>query len=167
MDVITKKGIFDMKAKNKISVLISAAFGVVFLVALIVVCFFVPNVAMDMIAIPDRVGFRNEITKLGTVFIISDIYLMIAVGVLATIILFLLLKVVSEGEVFSKKATKLLSSVSFCCFFEGLLSLLLVFYFQLVFCVTLAACFLGFCLLIVKNVIEEATRIKEENDFTV
>ena len=156
-----------MKNKNKISVLISAVLGVIFLVALVVVCFCIPNVVEDMIAIPDRIGFRNEITELGTAFVTADTYLMLAVGALAVVVLFSLLKVVSEGNVFSVKASKLLSVVSFCCFLEGILSMLMVFYFQLVVCFALAAFFLGVCLRIVKNVIEEATRIKEENDFTV
>ena len=156
-----------MKTKNKISVLISTILGVIFFGALAVVSFYVPKIVEDMIAIPDRIGFRNEISKAGKTFIIADMYVMLAVAAVAVVLLFFLLNVVSKGQVFSKKTNSLLSMVSFCCFFEGILAFLTVFYFQLTVCVALAAWFLGFCLRIVKNVIEEATRIKEENDYTV
>ena len=66
---------------------------------------------------------------------------------------------------FERMACRLI--LSWCCFAEGVLAILLFVYFQLVICVTLAAFFLGLCLRVVKHVIEEAIRIKNENDYTI
>ncbi len=152
---------------NKASILISAVIGVVFFIGLAVCCFWVPNFVDLILSVPDNFGIRNEVTSFGKGLIISDIYLMIAVGEIAIVFMLFLLKRVSKGKVFTKITGDVLNVISICCFAEGILALLLVFCFQIVICATFAAFFLGFCLLIVKNVINEGTRIKDENDFTI
>ena len=108
-----------------------------------------------------------HITDGWRLFVLVDAYAMLLVAVAAVIILFFLLRVVYRHKVFTKGSTRLISAISWCCFAEGALGLLLVVWFQLVLCFTLAACFLGLCLRIVKHVIEEGTRIKSENDYTI
>jgi hypothetical protein len=164
---VNKKFSKPKKSNGQFEVLISAAIGGVFMCALIVLAFFVPTLADLLIAVPDNIGSRGEITSLERGFIISDFYLMILVGIVAVVLMFVLLKTVLNGNVFTSSACKLLSSVSVCCFLEALLSIILVVYFQVAVCASLAACFLGLCLRIVKSVIAEATAIKEENDYTV
>ncbi len=152
---------------NKASILISAVLGIVFFVGLAVSCIWVPAFVDSILSVPDNFGFRNEVTSLGRGLIIADIYSIIAVGEIAIVFMFFLLKRVSLGKVFTKITGKILNFVSICCFAEGILALLLIFCFQVVICAAFAAFFLGFCLLIVKNVINEGTRIKDENDFTI
>lgn len=158
----------NAKKKNeKTQVLISAILGNIFLFTLIVACFYVPRIVDIFISIPHNDGLRGQIGSIERGIIIADLYLMISVGVGAVILMFKLLKTVLNGDVFTKTTCKLLSLVSTCCFIEGALSLFFVLYFKFIICIFLAAWFLGLCLRVVKNVIEEATRIKEENDFTV
>ena len=57
--------------------------------------------------------------------------------------------------------------MSWCCFLLCLLFGILGIFFLLSFAVAFIAVFLGLCLRVVKNVIEEATQIKDENDLTV
>ena len=155
------------KRSQKLFIIISITLGVLFLAALLVAARWLPPVVNSLIDVKDNFGDRQNITYGGRVFIIADAYAMLAVAVFTVVILFILLRVVYKHRVFSKTATRLISAVSWGCFIEGLLALLLVYYFQLVICFTLAACFLGLCLRITKTVIEEATAIKSENDFTI
>ena len=153
--------------KIKASVAISIALGIIFLLALVFACIWVPEVMNSIIDIKDNIGNRNEITPLGRALVIADVYAMIVVAVVAIALMFILLRVVYTKRVFSKITENLISAVSWCCFGEAILILLLVVWFQLVICLALAACFLGLSLRIVRHVIEEATRIKCENDFTI
>lgn len=68
---------------------------------------------------------------------------------------------------FTPASVALIRGVSWCCFLLCLVFGVLGKYFLLAYVVALAAVFLGLCLRVVKNVIEEATEIKMENDLTV
>ena len=81
--------------------------------------------------------------------------------------MFLLLLRVRAGNVFTMKSVALIRGVSWCCMLLGLIFGLLGIYFQLAFIVAFAGIFLGICLRVTKNVIEQATIIKSENDLTV
>ena len=93
--------------------------------------------------------------------------IILAVFMLADALLFMILKRVKGGKVFTAETVSLIRGVSYCCFLVGLLFALLGIYFQLAFIVAFMAAFLGICLRVVKNVIEEATEIKAENELTV
>ncbi len=157
----------EKTANNRISIIISATIGWVFLLGLVVCSFFVPTFVNSILSVPDRVGIRNEITPLGKALVITDVYLMIVIAMIAVVFMLLLLSRVSKGRIFTKITGDIIRIVSICCFGEGILISLMILYFQAVICISLAAFFLGLCLMIVKNAIYEATRIKEENDFTV
>lgn len=156
-----------MKKYEKLSVTISALLGLLLLCALAFACFWVPTVVNSMIDATDSIGNRNQIGEMGRSLVIADVYAIIAVAAVAVVLMFALLRVVYKHRVFSQSTEKLLSAISLCCFGVGLLALLLITVFQLVVCVTIAACFLGLSLRVVKHVIKEATQIKCENDFTI
>lgn len=78
-----------------------------------------------------------------------------------------LLKNVREGRIFTEQSVKYLRILSLCCILECLIFFALGFYYVMVFLLSFAALFMGVVLHVVKNVIEEAAEIKEENDFTV
>ncbi len=156
-----------LRRSGKLSIVISVILGALFLVALGVAAYWLPVVVNSMIDVPDNIGNRGEITQAGRAFILADAYVMLAVAATAVVLLFVLLRVVYTRRVFSRTASGLISAVSWCCFGEGGLAMLLFGYFQLVACAALAAFFLGLCLRVVMHVIEEATRIKQENDYTI
>jgi hypothetical protein len=155
------------KSYHKLSVIVSAVLGALFLVAIAVACYWLPLVVNSLIDVKDNVGNRANITESGRAFVLWDAYAMVAVAVVAVLLLFFLLRVVYQHRTFSEVSSRLISAVSWCCFLEVALSLLLIYFFQLVICFALAAGFLGLCLRIVKHVVEEATRLKNENDFTI
>ncbi len=155
------------RSSKKISVSVSLVMALLLLFALGYLVWWLPEVVTSLINATDNLGNRQEITPLGRQLVLIDAYAMIAVAFVAVVFLFLLLRRVWRGEVFSQAAARWLAAVSWCCFAEGLLVVLLTVYFQLALGACVVACFVGLCLRVVKNVIEEATRIKSENDFTI
>ena len=153
--------------KGKLSIIVSMVLTACLFPALGFLAFWLPVLVPSLIDTTDNIGNRAEITEAGRVFVLIDAYVMLAVALVAVILLFCLLHTILRGKVFSGRVTGLLSAVSLCCFAEGVLFLLLVPYFQLAACGAIAVFFIAVCLRVVKNVIEEAGRIKSENDLTI
>ena len=156
-----------LRISNKTSTVISIVFTFLMIVALIFLTWWLPDVVDSALNMEDNLGDRSAITETGRLWVLIDAYAMLAVAYVAVVLLFFLLRAVLREAVFSKTATNLLSAVSWCAFAEGLLFLPLGRWFQLAFAGAVAAFFIGLCLRVVKNVIEEAARIKAENDFTI
>ena len=74
---------------------------------------------------------------------------------------------VRDGRVFTSETVALIRGISWCCILLGAVLCLIGLYFTLAFLIAGLAIFLGLCLRVVKNVIEEAVEIKSENDLTV
>ena len=155
------------RISNKVSTVISLILTVLLLAALCALVFWLPPVVNSMIDTADNIGNRAEITSGQRVFVLTDAYVMVTVAFVAVILLFFLLREILLERVFCVRTTRLIAAISWCCFAEGLLFLLIGIFFQLAFGVAIAAYFVGLCLRVVKNVIEEATRIKIENDLTI
>ena len=116
---------------------------------------------------PDNIGDRGSITDTGRIFVHIMAYVLLLVVALADVLSIRLLLRVRKGDVFTGKSVSLIRGISWCCILLCLAFLLLGIYFQLALIMAFLALFLGICLRVVKNVIEEATLIKSENDLTV
>ena len=93
--------------------------------------------------------------------------LLIPVGVADGFLVKLLL-LVRRRRVFTDKAVGYLRTISWCCFIEAGLCLITARpFFPVHYAAAFAAGFLGLVLRVVKNVIEEAVALKNENDFTI
>ena len=156
-----------MHISKKLSTVISMILTVILVGALIYLTLLLPDITDAMIRAEELVGHQSLISETERLWVLIEAYVMVAVAFVAVILLFFLLKAVLCEAIFTKRATRLLGAISWCCFAEGMLFLLLIFRFQLAFGIAVAAFFLGLCLRVVKNVIEEATRIKSENDLTI
>ncbi|WP_130860961.1 DUF2975 domain-containing protein [Bacilliculturomica massiliensis] len=89
-----------------------------------------------------------------------------AVALVALLCLDRLLVNIRESQVFIPENVALLRRISWCCF--GVAVILLVSYYYLFFLIAgIAAAFIGLILRVVKNVIEEAIILKNENDLTI
>ena len=156
-----------LKIPRKTSAGISIALSVMFFIVCIAGAVAAPYISEMFINARDNIGLRSEIGAGGRVYVLVLVYLMIAVAMLADALLFILLLCVRSGNVFTSKSVALIRGVSWCCFLMCGIFCALGIYFRLSFIVAFAAVFLGLCLRVVKNVIEEATEIKSENDLTV
>ena len=156
-----------LKIPSKASVGLSLALSVVFFIGCVYLAFILPAEVKLFVSFPDHMGNRDEITAGGIAFLTVVAYVGLLFTVLADIMLFFLLIRVKNALVFTDISVFLIRGVSWCCF--ALCGALLLFsiYFQYALAAAFAAAFLGLCLRVVKNVIEEATRIKAENDLTV
>ena len=156
-----------LKISKKLSVFLSLTLSVLFLVTCIAGVIILPFLAEMLINVKDNIGFRDDITDGGRIFVLVMAYLLLAVAMFADIMLFALLLRVRSGLVFTEKSVALIRGVSWCCFLLCAVFCGLGIYFQLAFILAFAAVFLGLCIRVVKNVIEEAMEIKSENDLTV
>ena len=155
------------KISTKLSTQISIILGVIFLIGCIVGVFILPTLTNMLINVNDNIGNRDSITTVARVLVHTLAYAALLDMIFADIMLLFLLMRVKNHLVFTDISIALIRGVSWCCMTLGLLFGLLGIYFQLAFIVAFAGIFLGICLRVTKNVIEEATVIKSENDLTV
>lgn len=91
-------------------------------------------------------------------------------AVFAYITLYSLLKLlynIKKDEIFIDNNVKCLRRISWCCFAVSLITLIGgVFYVPFLF-VAVAAAFVGLMLRVVKNVMQNAVEIREENELTI
>lgn len=156
-----------LKIKPSHSTRISVILSILFFLGCIVGIFFMPHLVDTFISIAENVSNRPPITSGGKILILIFGYAVLADLILADVFLFALLKRVQKSLVFTKISIALIRGVVWCCLALGGFFALLGIYFRLSLIPAFAAVFLGLCLRVVKNVIEEATEIKSENDLTV
>ena len=168
MEKISCKGVVMMfRISSKLSTHLSLAICTVFFLICVAGLFVLPALTELFISYPDGIGNRGEIAQSGRSFVLAMAYLGLGAVLLADGLMFALLLRVRRGLVFTAKSVALIRSVSWCCFLLCAAFCGLGRWFQLAFVVAFAAVFLGACLRVVKNVIEEATEIKSEHDLTV
>lgn len=156
-----------LKIPRKMSITLSMIIAVAFFIVCMLGVVVMPKLVEMLIVLPDNIGNRGAVTDGDRLLILIIAYAVLAVTMIAVIMMFILLMRVYCGKVFTLRSVEFIRGVSWCCFLLCLLFGILGRYFQLSIIVALAAVFLGLCLRVVKNVIEEATEIKLENDLTV
>ena len=155
------------KVSAKFSNNLSLVIAFVFLAGCIAAAFLMPSVTNILIDKPDVLGDRESITQMGRVFVHIAAYVLLAIVTFADVLSIVLLFRVRKGDVFTQKSVSLIRGVSWCCIALCITFAGLGVYFQLALIMAFLSLFLGICLRVVKNVIEEATLIKNENDLTV
>ncbi len=150
-----------LKIPNKISIWLSIILSVLFFVVLVASCFYMP------LLIYVYMSLKGATVTDSTTEITIIAYAIVGVMAIADILLFILLQRVRKSLVFTNISVALIRGISWCAVILGALFFVLGFYFLIAFAITFACVFLGICLRVTKNVIEEATAIKAENDFTI
>lgn len=150
-----------LKIPSKVSIWLSIVLSVLFFVLLVASCFYLPLLIYMYMDLKGATVMNNtpEITAIA--------YAMVAVMMIADVLLFILLQRVRKSLVFTDISVALIRGISWCAVVLGALCFALGFYFLIAFAIAFGCIFLGICLRVTKNVIEEATAIKAENDFTI
>lgn len=148
------------KIKKQASVTISVVLAIVALACVVGVAVGLPFLNWEHMA-------KEHIVLLPYSVVIVLLYAALVPPVVADIALLRLLADVSKSLVFTAASVSKIRTISWCCFAESAIFIALGVCIPLLFVVAFAAAFLGVVLRVVKNVIEEATDIKAENDFTV
>ena len=149
-------------------------------ISLVFVGLFIAFVAFAMICLPvffdytpllqvicDYFGNRDIGVLQGETVFWVWIYASMAIAEACAVTILLLLLRVRRGLVFTARSVAYIRYVSWGCMLIALLCLLAAYFFHMAYFIAMAAVFLGLCLRVVKNVIEEATAIKNENDYTI
>lgn len=152
---------------NRASSIISLVLALALIPALFFLLWWLPDIVTAMLDTHDNLGHRELMQPWERTGVLIAAYVMIAVAFAAVGLLLALLRSVMKGEVFSQTALRVLHWLSICCFAEGALFCYVGIYFQVALCLMIAAFFLGVSLRVVKNVIAEAMRYKEETELTV
>ena len=145
-------------ASVSLSLSLTALFGAVLLCA----AFLLPG----FVRLISPAALRPLGTRDG-VLILTAGYAVLLLAMLAAVLLFRLLLLVRSGAVFTASAVALIRGVSWCAIGVSAVFLVMTWYYLLALVLAFTAILLGLCLRVVKNVIEEATAIKAENDLTV
>lgn len=99
--------------------------------------------------------------------LLATIYACTVPGLIALFSLDRLLVNIKAKNVFIDKNVKHLRVISWCSFAVSAILFVSGFYYLLFVLVAVASAFFGLILRVVKNVIEQAVAIKNENDFTI
>lgn len=156
-----------LRIPRKTSVMISIFYSAFLFIVAGAGAISIPYLADLLIDIRNSIGRGDAISDGDRVIIYILAYMVLAVIVGINVLLLFLLFRVRGGQVFTPVSVALLRYVSWGCFLLCAVFCALAFFFSLSLIVAFAAAFIGFCLRVVKNVLEEATEIKSENDLTV
>ena len=99
--------------------------------------------------------------------LLALIYACAVPGLTALFSLDRLLANIKARNIFIEKNVKHLRVISWCSFIVSAILFVFGFYYLLFLLMAVAAAFFGLILRVVKNVIEQAVAIKNENDFTI
>ncbi len=109
----------------------------------------------------------NESQQLGRSLFFVWMYICLAIVEVCCAMVLMLLVRVRKGLVFSEISVDCLRYISWLCVLLSVFLLVGIVFHPMMFVMALAAAFLGLCLRVAKNVIELATSIKQEHDFTI
>ncbi len=102
--------------------------------------------------------------------LVVALYVCLAAGIVALILLLRLLIDIRGEKVFTSRNVSRLKSISYCGFVIAVVSVVIVAIqpYKLVFgLMAAAAAFLGLLMRVIKNVIDTARELKEESDYTI
>ena len=156
-----------LKIPSKLSITISIAGSVAFFALCIGLGFYMPEFADLMIQAVNDLGI-TKVEGNDENIILGLAYVALVFITLIDILLFMLLLRVKAGKVFTAESVGLIRGISWGCYLvAGVFCGFSAYFTFVALLVAFVAAFLGLCLRVVKNVIEEATEIKAENDMTV
>ena len=156
-----------LKIDRKISVYISIVLTAVMFVGAVVLAFFVPTLLEYALGTPGLSGAVPALSQFQRTLCYVAAYAEIALMLLGLGLLFALLLLVRRQLVFTLNAVELIRYISWCLIFMGIIMISLTFCSMIALFVGSAILFVGLTTRVVKNVIEAAVWLKEENDLTV
>ena len=161
-----------MKIKNALlsnrkSAIVSFVLALALIPALLFLLWYLPSLVNALIDTHDNIGNRELMKAWERTGVLVAAYAMLATAFVALGFMLSLLRTVLQNQVFSQTALRVLDCLTVCCIVEGILLCYVGIYFQVALCLAIAALYLGVSLRVIKNVIAEAMRYKEENDLTV
>ena len=151
-----------LKINRNLSTTLSLVISFIVAAGLLVLTVTIPRILTEYIKMTDRMYLFDSYGAILALF-----YGAIVFAITAIAALILLLFYVRGGNIFCSGSVSCLRVISWACASECVVFAALAFYFILSALISAAALFMCLLLRVVKNVIEEATAIKNENDMTI
>ena len=153
-----------LKIDKKISVTISLVLTTLCFLGFLFMVGYMPSFVGWLFEItPDASGIGDT----GRSVALAEAYVILALALAGDITLFFLLQAVRKGDVFTDKAVAMIRLISWCLIAIGVIFFTMFKFFPRIPFIGAIFVFFGITVRVVKNVIEEATAIKNENDLTV
>lgn len=163
-----------LRISRQTSLILSMAMTALFGAAVSAFAFILPYVVDRTLVLLPEVNISYEMTDARHALLLGCVYLMLALALAADGMLFAMLTRIRRGAVFTAMTVALIRGVSWCCLLFAAVTFGVGWCFSPILlggyvftAVAMVALLAGLCLRVVKNVIEEATAIKSENDLTV
>lgn len=147
-----------MKTENK-SITLSIAFTTLFALAMLFLTVSIPWLVPFLC---EFLNHENDVT-----FMMVVAYLAVPAGWGAVILLYKILFNINNKRVFVNENVKFLNILSWLCFYVGIVSAVASSRYVAFVFVSISAFFIGLIIRIVRNIIEEAIKLKEENELTI
>ncbi len=153
----------DKKTSETVSLITALLFGVIVCVCAAVM----PLLCRSLLAAKGEMtpGFTVSGAEYALILVLA--YLLLLLMGIADYFTLRLLFRVRKGIVFTDATVICFRRISWCCVLASVLFAVLGIWFTISFGVAFMAFFVGLCLRVVKNVLEEANAIKDENDLTI
>lgn len=158
------------KISKRLSTAISIFMSIVFMLVFGVSILTLPLLTEHLSILNDSAEFFAEKTLFGIsgqVFFYIVCYSAAIIAEICCVAIFVLLLRVRKGLVFTKESVALIRYISWGAILIGLVFIFAQYFYPPSFIFSLTGIFVGLCMRVVKNTIEEATVIKAENDLTV
>ncbi len=149
-----------------ITLFMSAIFILIFGISILTLPFIVNHLSV----LSDPLEFFSEKSLLGIsgkVFFYIVCYSAAIIAEISCVAIFFLLLRVRKGKVFTNISVSLIRYISWGAILIGFVFIFAQYFYPPSFIFSLTGIFLGLCMRVIKNTIEEATAIKNENDLTV
>jgi hypothetical protein len=156
-----------MKISTKKSTLLSMLLSVTFMMMIIVCAVFVPSMIPVIIHVLKTISNHTMIGSINPLFVTCGAYFILLMAAVIDTLLFILLLRIRHNKIFTDESVALIRGISWCCILLGLFFVAIGYFFATSVFIGFMVGFVGLCIRVVKNAIEEATIIKSENDFTV
>ena len=143
------------------STIVSIAATFLFAALVIVACFLLPFLVKLYLgeAYTDAAGIRTALY--------ICLYFSAASSLLLSYLLLRILFNIRKAVVFARENVRYVRYISWCCFAISAAFFALGFFIPFSFVISFAAAFIGLIVRVVKNLLNEAVDIKEENDLTI
>lgn len=156
-----------LKINRKLSVIISIVLTAVMFAGTIALAFLMPAFLKYLLGLPGLNGELMNLAPYQTTIVYIAAYAELALMLTGLVLLFALLLLVQRKKVFTMPAVELIRYISWCLIFMGIIMIALTFFSIIALLVGAAVLFFGLTIRVVKNVIESAVYLKEENDLTI
>ncbi len=157
----TKEVSMSNPRKPRLSLILSLVACILCLCGIAVVSVRLPGTATKYLSEHEPILMENII------YIITMLYVGMAVAAAVLVLLILLLRVSHRGTIFTPVSGRLVLAIAMLVIAEGGVFALLGLVYRPAFAITVVAVTMGLCFTVVSGVLRDAAVLKEENDGTI